>query len=633
MIRIGVDSGGTFTDFVVADSSGVRVFKIPSTPQNPSQALISGISDIKERFMLAHGTTVATNAILERRGAKVAFVTNEGFRHLLFLGRQTRPDIYDLEPKLLDLPLTRDDCFVVAGRIAADGSVLEPFGEGEVSTVGAEYDSVAVCLLFSYANETHELEVEKLLGHRFVSLSHQVSPEFREYERACATFLNAYVAPVMSKYLMELESKLAPNQLQIMMSSGGLAKTSSALKKPIVTMTSGPAAGVVAAANLGKRLQESKLISFDVGGTSTDVALIDGVPTTTSLSEIGGIPARLRRLDVHTIGCGGGSIATVDWGGALKVGPESAGSVPGPALYGVSERPALTDAHVVLGNLPLEMFASKGSLKLDPSKSHQVIEQLSRQLHSAKEQAAQAIVALAVTQMARAIRNMTSVRGIDPSDCCLVPFGGAGGLHACDVAEELGITRIALPSHPGVFSAIGLLQAPVAHEASLTVLNQSPIEIWWESYEKLKRTVLDELGATPSRVVCEAELRYKGQSYEIGVRAEEGFEAACRLFEAEHMRRYGILHRGCEVEWVTAVVRAEIDAEPLPAIMPSDSVAMHPLHGALENGRRIWMRDLLIEGECVKGPCLVLQADSTTVVRESWQCTHLQDRTALLHRQ
>lgn len=620
MIRIGVDTGGTFTDFVVADSNGIRAYKVPSTPEDPACALIAAIRLLSGAYELSHGTTVATNAILEGKGARTALILNEGFRDLVFLGRQTRPDLYALEPVIPSPPICRNDCFTVKGRLDRYGSELSPLEIGDVVERVKEYESVAVCLLFSYANPAHEIAIARSLLNKFVSPSHAVSPEFREYERACATLINAYVDPLVSTYFNRIANEADRNPVRVMMSSGGLAPIEQASERPLQTITSGPAAGAIAAKRLAESLGVSKAIAFDVGGTSTDVTLINRGLSFTSLSEIAGIPVRLHRVAVHTIGCGGGSSAHIDAGGALTVGPESAGATPGPALYGKGDLPTLTDANFVLGRLPISQFGGGSRFTLNPEASIRSISVLAKHLGTTVEAAAKAIVAISVAQMARAIRNVSSQRGHDPAEFALIPFGGAGPLHACEVADELAIRRILVPTRPGVFSALGLLLAPIVEEASETVIGSHRAQSWDDVYADLLERARGRFRTEIGRTIVAADMRYRGQSYELTVPAEGGLDEARRRFESEHERTFGVLHHGEPIEWVTARVRLEHDPPELPRFFSMDDSLAESEDGNLS-------RFSLSEGAGVSGPTVLIQSDSTIYIAEGWRAESLEDGT------
>lgn len=630
MIRIGVDSGGTFTDFVVADESGIRVFKLPSTPMIPAEALLGGIANINANFILLHGTTVATNAILERKLAKTAFITNEGFRDILHLGRQTRPQLYDLEPRLPEPPCKSDHCFTVKGRLLPDGTVSHPL---EISLPDlSAYESAAVCLLFSYANPDHEKQVaDALPKHLFVSLSHEVSPEFREYERAIATALNAAVGPLMSNYLKQISGQSGAESVYVMSSAGGLFPVSEAINMPIRTVTSGPAAGVAATHSLSKKHGRERVIAFDMGGTSTDVSLIDGEPAATSLSEISGLPVRLHRYDIHTIGCGGGSIAHLDAAGALQVGPQSAGSDPGPALYGKSEKFTVTDANFLLGRLPIFRFAAREKLGLDVQLPLTAATEMADELGIQQLEFAEAVTQRADAQMAAAIRKVSSAKGLDPADFTLVSYGGSGALHACSIAEELGIREIMIPFAPGVFSAFGLLLAPFSWEESLTVLGKSEGD-WERIYGALEISARAKLGKDGDFKRF-ADMRYRGQSHEITV-AANSLEDTRKLFEREHESRYGMHFEGREVQWVTARVR--LDSEQAPPILSKTNAHVPELPKTWRCYRGgAWLDCELVNREEVSAiscPAIVLSDDSTILIHIGWRGETLDDGTLVLRK-
>lgn len=607
-MRIAVDTGGTFTDFVVVDESGVRRFKVPSTPTDPAIATILGCSGFAAGFDLCHGTTVATNAILEGKTARTGLVVNEGFRDLLSLGRQSRPELYDWEPRKPRLPVRDEDIRTVAGRLAPDGSVVVPPVFEGLSFEGCE--AVAICLLYSYANSEPERAVAEGLSGVFVSSSHEVSPEMREYERACATVLNAAVGPVITRYFERLRETGA-GRIRIMASLGGLISVEDAARLPIRTVVSGPAGGVVATVALGKRLRRADTIAFDMGGTSTDVTLIrGGEPSMTACEDIAGLPVRLRRVDVHTVGCGGGSIAFLDAAGALCVGPESAGADPGPALYG-GGRPTVTDADYVLGRLPLARFAKTEGI--DEANCVSVMQGLAGDLGLSLEGAAEAVVAVADAQMAAAVRKVSADRGFAPSDFSLVAFGGAGALHACAVAELLDIDEILCPVGAGVFSALGLLDAPDAWEESLGVLGTE--RGWEETYSDLKRAAVQHVpdAGVVRRV---ADMRYQGQSHDLAVEIVGDRGDAERAFEALHRDVFGTAFEGRPVQWVTARVRVE-GPRGTPAMIDTGGSPAATQDGVVD-------RESLVEEV---GPLVVIDDDCTIYVADGWSAEVLKDGT------
>jgi N-methylhydantoinase A len=539
---LGVDVGGTFTDAVLVVDGGVRTAKVP-TAERQEESVVAAAQAVGathvERF--THGTTVATNALLERTGARTAFVATAGFEHLLHLRRQDRAHLYRLcaeHPRPL-VPLER--CFGVRERVGPHG-VLAPVEIDSLPAVDAE--AVAVCLLFSFREPAHEQAVVEELRRRLpgahVVASHEVAPEFREYERASTTAVDAYLGPVVARYLGGLEKACAESGLPtplVMRSSGGLATLAEAAAHPVFALLSGPAAGVVGAARAASAAGFERAISLDMGGTSTDVCLVDGgVAERSGERVVGGFPVRLPTIDVHTVGAGGGSIARQDAGGAVLVGPESAGAVPGPACYGRGGAlPTVTDANLLLGRLPDRLA---GGLELDRDAAARALGKL----------AAADVVRLVDAEMLRALRVVSVERGRDPRDCALVAFGGAGPLHACALAEELGIGTVLVPEAAGVLSALGLALADERRDAIRTVL--APLE---------------EAGELPAE--GEAELRYRGQSFELTVPLGERL---AERFHAAHEKRYGYADRERPIELVavrTAQVRRGPDvrlATPAP---------------------------------------------------------------------
>jgi len=621
-MRIGCDTGGTFTDFVVDDGKEVVAFKVPSRPREPAEAVAEGVRKVGgSGSLLLHGTTVATNAILEGKGARTALVLNRGFKDLLTIGRQTRPDLYDLCP-IQEPPIAPEDVFTVPGRLASDGRELEPLDLSELDPAAlTDYEAVAVCLLFAYVNPEHERAVgEHVRGGRFLSLSHQVSPEIREYERACATLLNARVGPVVGRYLRALGAIEGVGQVRIMSSGGGLVAPEVCLEVPLRTILSGPAAGVMATAHLAEAMGmgDRPIVAFDMGGTSTDVALVHGSPGFTSIAEVAGLKARLHQVAVHTIGCGGGSVAWLDSAGALRVGPHSAGADPGPALYG-SSIPTVTDANHALGRLPLGQFGGGSDLRLVPERSLQAIADLEAKI--GRGGVAEAVIELAEAQMARAIRRVTSQRGVDPGECALVAYGGAGPMHACGVAEQLGMETVLVPLLPGVFSAWGLLVSPEVAEAGRTVLGVHGAEEWDAVYADLEEQARAELNRCDAAGRL-AEMRYKGQSHSLEVDAGGSHEDAQRRFEQEHERLFGVRREGVRVEWVTARVRLSRAAPPPSPLKRGEErrseEALRAWFGGWVEAKGVARRGLE-PGERVRGPALLHQPDATTVLPPGWE--------------
>jgi N-methylhydantoinase A len=603
-VRIAVDTGGTFTDVVIDDSGTISRFKVPSTPNDPASALLAATAAFRG-YDLLHGTTVATNAILEGKTARTGLVVNEGFRDLLRIGRQTRPELYDWEPKPPHVPINDEDIIVARGRIGPDGNELEPLELPNASQlVGCE--AMAICLLYAYANPRHEHEIAKLFPNAFVSLSHEVSPEMREFERMCATVLNAGVGPVIERYFSRIRKDSHADRVRIMSSLGGLIDLAEATRMPIRTVVSGPAGGVTAAVALGDRLGISDLIAFDMGGTSTDVTLVkDGIPAMTSIGEIAGLPVRLRRIDVQTIGCGGGSIAALDPAGALRVGPESAGAVPGPALYG-GDKPTVTDANFVLGRLPLDGLTEQG-VKVDAGNCTKVTAGLAENLGLPVHDAADAVVQMANNSMAAAVRKVSADRGLNPADFVLVAYGGAGAMHVCEVADRLEITRAMVPVGAGVFSAFGLLGAQDSWEESLGVLG---VDVSWEAaFDQVESRARSKVLAT-STIRRIASMRYRGQGHELEVEADDSRSSAEQAFHNLHRKTFGVAFDRA-VEWVAARAFASGKPGKLPILSPDSA---------------------RVSGETVRGRAVIADPDCTTFVAEGWSATCLSDGTLELQR-
>lgn len=609
-MRIAVDTGGTFTDFVVEDGSEVRRFKVPSTPWDPSAAVGEGCRGFAG-FRLLHGTTVATNAILEGKTARTGLVVNEGFRDLLRLGRQTRPSLYDWEPRVPRVPVLDEDVRIVRGRLHPDGSEDVAL-ELPVDFGLSDCEAVAVCLLYAYANPAHERVVADALPQRFVSCSHRVSPEMREYERLCATVLNAAVGPVMSEYLRRLSE--VSSDTKIMASHGGLISVGDAAALPIRTVVSGPAGGVAATVALARRLGKPNVIAFDMGGTSTDVTLVhEYTSAMTACADVAGLPVRLNRIDVHTVGCGGGSVARLDEAGALRVGPESAGASPGPALYG-GELPTVTDADFVLGRLPLTRFAKTEGI--DPVNCAAVVGTLAGRLGLSLEEAAGAVVEVADAEMAAAVRKVSADRGLDPAGFALVAFGGAGAMHACAVAEALGMSEVLVPVGAGVFSALGLLGAPEAWEASRGVLGTGAD--WDATFSELESEAASHIGevAVSHRL---ADMRYRGQAHDLTVAAESGLADAVSAFHLLHQSTFGVHFPEREVQWVTARVRVEGAGASLP-VLPIASRFGEAVDGVVE-------REQVLD---LPGPVVIVDDDCTVWVPAGWRAERLDDGTLRL---
>jgi len=538
-MRIGIDSGGTFTDFVVERGGRIEVFKLRSNPTDPASVVLAGIERAVDGTLnpeVIHGTTVATNALLERKGARTAFVTDEGFEDLPAIGRQNRRQLYGLTPR-------QPECLVPPEL---------RFGAGDADKLRralrrAKVESVAICLLNAYRDPSPERALATVLSDFPLSISSEVCPEFREYERASTTIVDAYVSPLMDRYLRRL-AEGCPYPLSIMQSNGGVLSAEEARAAAVRTILSGPAGGVVGAIELARRGGFKKAVAFDMGGTSTDVSLSDGTAEETVEAAVDGMPVRVPMLDIHTVGSGGGSLARIDEGGLLRVGPESAGAWPGPACYGEGTRPTVTDAHVALGRITALLG---GEMPLDRARSLAAL----RTLGMEPRTAARGVLRVANANMLRAIRAVSVERGRDPREYALLAFGGCGGLHACELAEELGIRTVLAPEHAGVLSALGMLLAGYRRDFSQGVLGR-------EDYEAVFRE-LESRADAGARIERFADIRYRGQSYELTVPWKNGErKTAESAFVARHKRRYGYVVRGPK-EIVALRVRA---IRPVPRV-------------------------------------------------------------------
>ncbi|HEX9887832.1 MAG TPA: hydantoinase/oxoprolinase family protein [Nitriliruptorales bacterium] len=657
-MRLGVDVGGTFTDLVLEQDGQVRVAKVASTPRDQAAGVLDGIdrlgADPGDLRRFAHGTTVATNAVLERAGARTVLVTTEGFRDLLEIARQDRPSLYDLTVDRPPPLIPRDLVVEAPERVSAEGAILRALDEpGAVAAAVADLapEAVAVCLLFSFLDDRHERAiVEALEGLGVpVSRSSAVLPVFREYERASTTALNAYVAPPMSSYLGSLERRLRgaglTTPVEVMRSGGGTFTADLAARSPVHTLLSGPAAGAWGAAAVGRLVGDDELIAFDMGGTSTDVTLVTGGrPRTTSEGAIGGLPFAVDTTDIHTVGAGGGSIAWVDAGGALRVGPRSAGAEPGPAAYdrGGTE-PTVTDANIVLGRLDPEVRLG-GHMSIRPDLARNAVGVLAAGLGMGIEEAAAGIVRVVEATMVRALRLVSVERGHDPRGHTLVAFGGAGPLHQGALSRELGCRRVLVPPHAGVLSALGLLAAPVTtdelrtHLTLLADASADELASVWDELESRGRDTLagqevDEVTATRR-----AEVRYRGQAFELTVPGDDPDPAALtRAFHDTHRERYGYDQPDEPVEIVNLGVRVEGPAHEV-ALPPIG--AAQGLHGAIVRTTRVRVddgereapvieRERLGSGETFDGPAIVVGLDATCFVLPG-QHVEVDDRGNLL---
>ncbi|RAR52232.1 N-methylhydantoinase A [Paraburkholderia unamae] len=661
--RIGVDSGGTFTDICLFnDETGqLEIWKVPSTPDDPSRGIIEAVQQGLERVgaqagevsFLGHGTTVATNALIELKGVKTGLVVTDGFRDLLEIGRQKRPSLYDMNAEKPDVLVSRDLRLEVVERLDSTGRVEVALREDDVRAAAqrlkdAGVGAVAICYLYSFLNAEHEARTRALLAELlpgvFLSTSSDVAPEFREFERLSTTVVNGFLGPVMYRYVERLKHRLVEIGLRVApcltQSNGGVIGFDAAATLPVRTLLSGPSTGVVAAQAIGRQAGFPNVITFDVGGTSSDVALLqDGICKLTSSAEVHGYPIKAPMFDIHTVGAGGGSIAGIDSGGLLKVGPRSAGADPGPVCYGRGNtEPTVTDANIVLQTLnPKEILG--GRMKVHRDLAYEAIGKIAERLGMETMDTAQGIISVLTANMAKAIRVISVQRGHDPRDYALMAFGGAGPLHAARLAKELDMSHVIVPRTPGTLCALGLLLTDLRSDFALTRLLPLAEDAlgalrdgYGELQAKAKRWFDGENIAAPARQLTRTiDLRYVGQNYELSVQLPEGditadtLDALRAAFEQAHRQRYGFVAEGEAVQIVAMRVEAlgrvaKNEFQPQPDMGPDASAARG-------GAREVWLpeaggfvetpvyeRSLLRAGNVIDGPAIVEQMDTTTVV-------------------
>ncbi len=648
---VGVDIGGTFTDLVLNRDGVLSIHKLPSTPANPASAMLEGLAHITDGAIdhlesVVHGSTVATNAILERKGIKTAFITTQGLRDILLIGRQNRPVLYELQPKLPQPLIPRELCFEVPERLDYLGNILVDLDlkalDGVIQQLKAEdVQSVAVCLLYSFKNPHHEQMIrdrivqQGLLKPWQVALSSEVLPEIREYERASTVALEAFVRPVMSRYIDLLEDELRRHnpsiQLNIMKSDGGVIGAATVRQQAIQTALSGPAAGVIGAHYIAQIAGFDRIITLDMGGTSTDVSIVPGAPVHRPPSEIDNLPLRIRLLDIDTIGAGGGSIARVDAGGALRVGPQSAGADPGPIVYGRGGKaPTVSDANAVLGLLDKEHFLG-GKMPLNLPVAEAALRDLGRQIGLSMEEAALGVIEVANTNIDQALRRVSVARGYDPRDFTLVVFGGAGGLHACALADRLQISRILIPRHPGVLCAFGLLVADVILDFTRSVLRIVAPDSMIELAAILEGMLIEARDALKAEGVerhdrhlfATFDMRYVGQAFELNVPATADHNLI-NVFHAAHEHAYGhsLLNRDVEIVNIRVQAvgiiqkpspeEAELSSQDAKTARIGQKSTTH--YGDIA----LYQREQMRPGMTIKGTALMFQLDSTIFIPAHW---------------
>lgn len=658
MKLLGIDTGGTFTDFVYFDGENINIHKVLSTPQFPDRAILQGIAELgldaqslKHNLSIVHGSTVGTNAVLEGKGVKTALVVNKGMRDLLTLGRQTRRELYNLTPLVVAPPVERSLCYEVDARLSAEGEEITPLTTSDIGKIQKllqkdQVESVAVNFLFSFLDDRHEKKVAQALPDSlFISCSSDVLQEYREYERGMATWLNAWIGPIMEKYLSRLGAELNGANLSVMQSSGGTMKAHLAGKQSVQLLLSGPAGGMAGARYLASCSNKRELLTFDMGGTSTDVSMINGDIQLTSEGTIANYPVAVPMVDMHTIGAGGGSIAYVDEGGMLHVGPQSAGASPGPACYGQGgDRATVTDANLVLGRIRADSFLG-GSMKLDIKAAQDTLNKLAITLGLELEEVARGIISLVNENMARALRVMSVQRGVLPETLTLVSFGGAGGLHVCALADALKINTAIIPVHAGVLSALGMLVAPRSRELSRSViglLKDVDDEYIVSAYDSLLNTgvtALVEEGVEMANIAAQksADLRYSGQSFYLNVKWPELSEiseikqALISDFHKMHERVYShALDQPVELVNIRVNVKGPEHKIKIEKQHCQTKPARPPL--LQDNGLTVYERELLDVNETISGPALITEPVSTTYIDDGWNCHADQTGNLLLQR-
>lgn len=645
-IIVAVDTGGTFTDAVAVADGSLRIAKVPSTPEDPARAVHAALEALgagSDAALLVHGSTVATNTLLERSGARVVLITNRGFEDVIEIGRQDRPQLYALHGTRPPPLVAREDRIGIDGRLDERGNELEPLAPASLAALREQLgdaESIAICLLHSYANDAHERAVAEALDASVpVTLSSALLREYREYERCATTVVNAYVAPRMGGYLERVGGMAG--RVRVMGSGGGALSIDRARREPVHTVLSGPAGGIAGARAIAGRAGFDRILTFDMGGTSTDVALCPGAPLHTRELRIDGVPVAIPVLDIHTVGAGGGSIAYIDAGGALRVGPRSAGAAPGPVCYGAGGTDiTVTDANVWLGRLPVVGWAHARPLRRDLIEAPLTL--LAERLGRSADATAEGVIDVVNTSMEGALRVISVERGYEPSDFTLVAFGGAAGLHACELAQRLGVPRVLVPPSPGVLSAFGMLVAPVRKQTARTVLARGCALTDFaldETFDALAAEacaeLMDEDVARGHIIVRRSvDARYRGQSYELTVSADGDW---VRSFHDAHARRFGHARPGAEVEAVTLRVEAEA-AAPL-----DETAAAFPVEGALElpatthivfDGAGMEPR-LIARGNApagVEGPAVVVEYSATTLIPPGWRIDRVVAGALLLGR-
>lgn len=648
--KIGVDTGGTFTDIVMSVDGSLLTHKVLSTPKNPADAVIQGVSEILEQHKIdshndveiVHGSTVATNALLEYGGARIALITTKGFEDVIEIGRQVRPNLYDINVQRPAPLIPADRRFGITERTLHTGEIQTEVSRTELEHLSSrlatlELDAIAICFLFSYVNPKNEKIVADHLASLNIpiSCSHEILPEYREYSRFSTTVANSYIRPTLEKHLSTLiNSDRFPQSFRLMLSNGGCISARNFESAGIQTVLSGPAGGVVGAFHIAKTAGYDKIITFDMGGTSTDVSLCDGGISMTTESTISGLPIKVPLIDIHTVGAGGGSIATVDSGGALRVGPESAGAVPGPICYGNSGTDVtVTDANLLLGRISASHFLG-GRMSLATDKTQQYIEQIAKQIGLSPFETSDGILKVANAAMERAIKVISVERGFDTREFTLVSFGGAGGLHAAFLAENLGIESVLIPPNGGLLSAYGMLYANVVKDYSQTVLwkiedlDSNLQKQLNNGFEVLMTRAINDMnleGFEMSQLIIKRSLdiRYVGQSYELNIPIKNTDTDFLSQFHDSHEMRFSYARRDASVEIVTLRLTAVGETEkPITTKKPlaaTDTTPAAISQNAVffeneEYQTNFYIRESLLPGNKIEGPAVVTEFSATTII-------------------
>ena len=639
---LGIDTGGTFTDFVLREAATIRVHKVLSTPGAPQDAILTGIKEMglqsrvaAGQVMIIHGTTVATNAALEGKGVRTAYITNAGLKDVLLIGRQTRQQLYQLTPAKPKIPFDEQLLLEVNTRLDAQGVLIEPLTAADLDELEQQIailqpESIAINLLFSFLDPEQELQIEaRFRDAYFVSRSSLILPEQREYERGITTWLNAWIGPLIKSYLNSLSAALAPANLAIMQSSGLTISAKVAAERAVNLLLSGPAGGLAAALAIGHQTHQPRLMTFDMGGTSTDVALLEGEIRLTNQGKIASYPVAVPMADIHTIGAGGGSIAFVDAGGLLQVGPASAGAHPGPACYGRGgTAPTVTDANLVLGRLRSDAFLG-GRMQLDKSAAASALQPLADQLQISVTELAFGIIRIANESMIQALRVISIQQGHDPRDFRLMSFGGAGGLHICDLADALDVTDAIVPLNSGVLSALGMLAAQPGrelvktHQGILHQLHDEALTAELNALLTIAQRELKDEGIIHTQHQYHLDLRYLGQTFSIAI-AYHDITTAIADFHAMHSRLYGhALDKAVELVNLRVHVEAVRPPFTLPTSLAVNATQQHreAVYGAIvgeANPVPIYRRDMLADACLLTGPALITEDHTTVFLKSGW---------------